>query len=152
MSMAVVSASGIAVDVAEIPWIPMQPRDGSPARSFAKVLHIDEKRNLVIFLNRIVGGTMLPSHVHTCDAMTFTLSGHWGYRDLDLRPGTFGLEPSGTEHAPEYTEDTEALVIFVGDTPELLQTKLPDGRVISASMDMFLELRRAQEQAIAKSS
>lgn len=148
--MAVVSTgNGTAVDVAEIPWMPMQPRDGSAPRSFAKVLHIDEARNLVVLLNKTVKGTKLPEHVHTCDALTYTLSGSWAYRDLELGAGTFAAEPVGTEHAPEYAEDTEAIIIFVGDSRELLQTKLPDGRVVSSSIDMFIELRRLQEEAMS---
>lgn len=148
--MAVVSSNGTAVDVAEIPWMPMQPRDGSAPRSYAKVLHIDERRNIVVLLNRTVKGTVLPEHVHTCDALSYTLNGRWAYRELELGEGTFAAEPVGTEHAPEYLEDTEAIIIFIGDSPELLQTRLPDGRVVSSTIDMFIDLRRRQEEAMAQ--
>ena len=143
--MAVVPSAGFAVDVASIPWVPMRPKDGSPARSFAKILHLDEGRNLVVMLNRTVGGTTLPVHTHLCEAIAYTLSGRWAYRDVDLGAGSFGVEPVGTEHAPEYAEDTEALVIFVGDGPDLLRTTLPDGTEITTGIDTFIALKRAQD-------
>jgi hypothetical protein len=147
--MAVAPQVGTAVDTSKMPWVPMQPKDGSPPRSFAKILHLDERRNFVIMLNRTVKGTVLPSHTHLCEAIGYTLRGRWAYRDIDLGPESFGVEPTGTEHAPEYTEDTEALIIFLGDSPDLLKTHLPDGRTITTTMDTFLELRRKQEEMIA---
>jgi hypothetical protein len=147
--MAVVTQSGWAVDAKELPWVPMQPKDGSPPRAFAKILHLDVERNVVIMLNRVVKGTRLPEHTHLCEAIGYTLEGRWSYRDLDLTSDWFGVEPTGTEHAPEYAEDTVALIIFLGDSPELLRTKLPDGREVTTTMQTFIDLKRQQDELVA---
>jgi len=150
--MAVAPKVGWAFDTRSIPWVPMQPRDGSPPRSFAKILHLDVERNLVIMLNRTVKGSVLPSHTHLCEAIGYTLKGDWSYRDIRLGPESFGVEPTGTEHAPEYAEDTEALIIFVGDSPDLLTTHLPGGRSVTTTIDTFVELKRKQDELIAARS
>ena len=147
--MAVVTQSGWAVDTNELPWVPMQPKDGSPPRAWAKVLHLDVERNLVIMLNKVAKGSLLPEHTHLCEAIGYTLSGSWSYRDMQLGADWFGVEPTGTEHAPEYQDDTVALIIFAGDSPQLLRTKLPDGGEVTTTIDTFIELKRIQDELTA---
>lgn len=145
----VTTQSGWAVDTKEIPWVPMQPKDGSPPRAYAKILYLDVDRNVVIMLNKVTKGVALPTHTHLCEAIGYTLEGKWSYRDLELGPDWFGVEPTGTEHAPEYAEDTVALIVFVGDSPELLRTTLPDGRTVTTTIDTFVELKRRQDELMA---
>src|SRR5205807_4805989 len=111
--MAIAPSTGTGIDTKTIPWVPMPTKDGSPTRAWAKLLHLDLERNFVIMLNKVAQGTVLPQHTHLSEAIGFTLSGHWSYRDLQLGPDSFGFEPTGTEHAPEYQEETVALIIFL---------------------------------------
>ena len=144
--MAIAPTTGIGFDTKAIPWTPMPTKDGSPTRAWAKLLHLDLERNFVIMLNKVAQGTVLPQHTHLSEAIGFTISGHWSYRDLQLGPDSFGFEPTGTEHAPEYQEETVALIIFLGDSPELLRTKMPDGREIVTTIDTFVDLKKRQEE------
>ena len=40
------------------------------------------------------------------------------------------------------------MIVFLGESPELLRTKLPDGREITTTIDTFIELKKAQDTLI----
>ena len=78
-----------------------------------KVLHIDDKAQQVIFVQRFGVNTRHHKHTHHCTAIAYTLSGTWVYDDTEIGEGVVAFEPFGSTHTPMTTNGNVADVLVI---------------------------------------
>jgi ChrR Cupin-like domain len=79
-----------------IPWIPY----ARIPNTFFRVLHVDERNNIVILNFKMPPWTKTPVHGHHCTASAYTLEGEWFYDDLAFRRGDVAFETTVEVHQP----------------------------------------------------
>lgn len=121
------------LDGSDREWLPIPAADGA----FIKVLVADPERHQVVFQFRFEPGTVLPPHTHHCQAIAYTISGHWEYEGLELPAGTVAYEPLGSVHAPSSEPGAELLVCLLGTGDRFLENHMPDGSTFEMDMAFF---------------
>jgi quercetin dioxygenase-like cupin family protein len=114
-------------------WLPIPLVDGV----HIKVLVADPQRRQVVFQFRFGPGTVLPEHVHHCQAIAYTISGEWEYDGLELPAGAIAYEPPGSAHTPSSRPGAEIVVVLSSDSDRFLENHMADGSVVEMDMAFF---------------
>lgn len=114
-------------------WLPIPLAHGA----YIKVLVADHERRQVVFQFRFEPGTVLPEHLHHCQAIAYTISGEWEYDGLKLPAGAVAYEPPGSTHQPSSRPGSELVVILSSDSDRFLENHLPGGSTFEMDMDFF---------------
>jgi quercetin dioxygenase-like cupin family protein len=127
-------------------WLPIPSVDGA----YIKVLVADRERRQVVFQFRFAPGTVLPEHIHHCQAIAYTISGEWEYEELKLPSGAVAYEPPGSTHTPSSGPGAEIVVVLSSDSDRFLENHMADGSVFEMDMSFFALIDGATlEQAAA---
>jgi quercetin dioxygenase-like cupin family protein len=123
-------------DGTERDWLPVPMAEGV----YIKVLVADPERRQVVFQFRFEPGTVLPEHLHHCQAIAYTISGEWEYDGLKLPAGAIAYEPPGSSHRPSSGPGGELIVYLSSDSDRFLDNYLPDGSTFAMDMAFFQQL------------
>lgn len=117
-------------------WLPVPMANGV----YIKVLVADPDRRQVVFQFRFEPNTVLPEHLHHCQAIAFTISGEWEYEGLKLPAGAIAYEPPGSAHKPSSGPGAELIVMLSSDSDRFLENHMPDGTTFEMDMAFFQTL------------
>src|SRR5262249_51119045 len=92
-------------------WLPVPFVDGV----HIKVLVAAAERGQVVFHSGSGPGTVLPEHVHHCQAIAYTISGEGEYEGLNLPAGAVAYEPAGSVHTPSSQPGADIVVVLSSD-------------------------------------
>lgn len=91
----------------------------------------------MVFQFRFEPATVLPEHVHHCQAIAYTISGEWEYEGLKLPAGAVAYEPPGSTHKPSSGPGAELIVVLSSDSHRFLENHMPDGSTFEMDMAFF---------------
>jgi ChrR Cupin-like domain len=137
------------IDSENIPWIPY----ARIPNTFFRVLHVDERNNIVILNFKMPPWTKTPVHGHHCTATAYTLEGEWFYDELGFRRGDVAFETTVEVHQPITKENGATLLTTLIGGPgndKLLEDHNEDGTTTLLRTRLFKAFERISLENAAK--